>query len=197
MTRGTELSGRTRSRRQSPAVALRTAAAALKLWTPRQFAVAAVASVAVGLLIGVASVLIPNPFFARDIPPVWWNYPVWLVTSVLSGMLTATYVRQDVGQPAGREQAVPEQGSQEQAEEERTSRIGLAGGLLAWFAVGCPVCNKIAVLALGYTGAATWFAGFQPVLAVLALVLTGWALVARLCGQLSCPVAEVPATVAR
>ncbi|EPR75477.1 hypothetical protein ADILRU_2020 [Leifsonia rubra CMS 76R] len=25
--------------------------------------------------------------------------------------------------------------------------------MLAWFAVGCPVCNKIALLALGYTGA--------------------------------------------
>ena len=53
--------------------------------------------------------------------------------------------------------------------------------------MGCPVCNKIALLALGYTGALTWFAPFQPVLAVTALILATFALVWRLKGQLACP----------
>lgn len=58
---------------------------------------------------------------------------------------------------------------------------------LAWFAVGCPVCNKIALLALGYSGAITWFAPVQPLLAVAAMVLTAVALVWRLRGQVVCP----------
>ena len=99
------------------------AAQALRVWTPRQAGVAVVTAVVVGLVIGVATVLIPNPVFARDIPPVWWNYPVWVLTSVLSGMLVATYVRPDGAgaEPAG-----------EEALERRTSRMGMAGGVLAW-----------------------------------------------------------------
>jgi len=53
--------------------------------------------------------------------------------------------------------------------------------------VGCPVCNKIALLALGYSGAITWFAPIQPVLAIGALILTGLALLWRLPAQISCP----------
>lgn len=71
--------------------------------------------------------------------------------------------------------------------ERRSSRMGVAGGILAWFVVGCPVCNKIALLALGYSGAITWFAPVQPLLAVVAMILTAVALVWRLRGQVSCP----------
>ena len=62
----------------------------------------------------------------------------------------------------------------------------MAGVALAWFAVGCPVCNKIALLALGYSGALTWFAPAQPYLAAAALLLTAGALVVRLRGQVYC-----------
>ncbi|WP_182355043.1 hypothetical protein [Flaviflexus huanghaiensis] len=141
---------------------------ALRGWTGRQFAVALAASIGIALLIGIATVLIPNPIFGRDIPPVWWNYPVWILTSIFSGMLVATYVSGD-------------------RSDEKSSRFGVIGTALAWFAVGCPVCNKIALLALGYSGAITWFAPFQPVLAIGALALTGVALVWRLRGQVACP----------
>jgi hypothetical protein len=40
------------------------------------------------------------------------------------------------------------------------------------FAVGCPVCNKLVVLALGFSGAMTYFTPLQPILGVGALVLT-------------------------
>lgn len=145
------------------------------------------------LLVGVVTVLIPNPWFARDIDTVWWNYPVWILTSIGAGMLTATYLR-----PTARSQ--PQDASEqprawEQRTEQRTARMSLAGGVLTWFAVGCPVCNKIALLALGYSGAITWFAPVQPVLALVALVLTGLALVWRLRGQIACPVPSArPAT---
>lgn len=141
-------------------------------WNRRQWIIAGVASVLTALAIGIPTVLIPNPVFGREIEPVWWNYPVWIVTSVLAGMLLATYVRGSAPTDA--------------TTERRTSRFGIAGGALAWFAVGCPVCNKIALLVLGYSGAITWFAPVQPLLGVTALVLTAVALVVRLQGQVEC-----------
>lgn len=150
---------------------VRLAARGLRGWTTRQVWVAAGTAAGFGLFLGLATVLIPNTFFGRDIPPVWWNYPVWVLTSVLVGMLAATYVR-----GSGQER------------DRRTSRLGVLGGVLAWFAVGCPVCNKLALLALGYSGAITWFAPVQPFLALGGLALTGVALVWRLRGQVACPV---------
>ena len=152
---------------------------ALRSWTGRQFAVAAGATVVIALLMGVATVLIPNSLFTRDIPPVWWNYPVWLLTSLLAGLLLATYVRTD------------------EQTERRSGRFGVGGAVLGWFAVGCPVCNKIALIALGYTGALTWFAPLQPVLALGALLLTGLGLYWRLRGQVACPLPTREAQVAR
>jgi len=170
---------------------------ALRSWTPRQILAAALTAIIVAVVIGIATVLIPNPIFARDIPPVWWNYPVWLITSALSGILLATYVRPDPGQPPRPEgddatsgTSFPEDSGASvlARSERRTSRMGMAGGVLAWFAVGCPVCNKIALLALGYSGAITYFTPIQPFLALGAMVLTGVAVVVRLRGQVSCPV---------
>src|SRR5699024_2713634 len=108
------------------------------------------------------------------------NYPVWIVTSALMGLLIATYVAPP-GERAAREESTVEVG------ERRDARTGTAAGMLAWFAVGCPVCNKIALLALGYSGALTWFAPAQPFLAALALALALIAVVSRLRGQVACP----------
>lgn len=181
---------------------LALAGSALRAWTPRQRVAAVAATALVALVIGLATVLIPNPVFAREIPPVWWNYPVWWATSAFSGMLLATYVTARPGADAdasdsaaaardGSTVALPE------IEERRTSRMGVAGGMLAWFAVGCPVCNKLALLALGYSGAITWFAPVQPFMAVGALLLSGVALLWRLRGQVACPVRPRAVEVAR
>lgn len=164
--------------------AVSQAATGLRTLTPRQWAVAAGVAVGFGVLLGLATVLIPNSLFARDIPPVWWNYPVWIATSVFSGLLFDTYVR-DGAEPQ-------EVDSGDDAEAKRSSHAGMAGAFLAWFAVGCPVCNKFALLALGYSGAITWFAPVQPFLAVLALILTGIALVVRLRGRVVCALPSVP-----
>ncbi|MDP9806161.1 sterol desaturase/sphingolipid hydroxylase (fatty acid hydroxylase superfamily) [Trueperella bonasi] len=150
---------------------------ALRLWTSRQWTVTGIAGLIVGLIIGLATVLIPNPIFGRDIPPVWWNYPVWIATSALMGMLVATYVKSP---------------QMDEKSETRTTALGTAGGILAWFAVGCPVCNKIALIALGYSGAITWFAPVQPWLGVIALIFTALALVYRLSGQISCTISTKP-----
>lgn len=158
----------------------------LRTWGPRRVATAVGVAVVFGLLLGVATVLIPNPVFTREIPPVWWNYPVWILTSVLSGMLVGTYVRERPpagSPPSGGIDAV---GYDDTAEARRSSRLGFVGAFLAWFAVGCPVCNKFALLALGYSGAITWFAPVQPFLGIIALALTAVALVVRLRGEVAC-----------
>lgn len=163
---------------------LTLAGRALRAWSARQVLVAAVASLGFALTIGVATVLIPNPVFGRDIPPMAWNYPVWLLASVVTGMLVATYVR-----PSSTNDDAAEVGGR------RESRMGLAGGLLTWFAVGCPVCNKIALLALGYSGAITWFSPVQPFLALGAILLSSTALIWRLRGQIACTVSTQVAPV--
>ena len=151
--------------------AVKDAYRGLLLWDRRRIAVAVAAAAGSAVVIGVATVLIPNSLFARDIPPVWWDYPVWILTAVLIGMLIASYVR----------------GPDVEAER-RSGILGGAGGILGWFAVGCPVCNKIALLALGYTGALTYFAPLQPILAALSIVLLVVAVIIRLKGQYACPV---------
>lgn len=175
-----------------PGESLELSRETLRRWGVRQVLVAAASGVVVGVFIGVATVLIPNPVFARDIAPVWWNYPVWLVTSAMTGMLIATYVREADGARAASDDPAEDSAgtlpAEAAGEARRDSRLGVAGAALAWFAVGCPVCNKIALLALGYSGAITWFAPLQPFLAGASLLLVGVALVGRLRGQTACPV---------
>ena len=163
------------------------AAQALYAWGPRQLGFAAAAAVVVGALVGLVTVLIPNPVFGREIPPEPWNYPVWIVTSVLTGILFATYVRPGTAETSrSGEPAEAGDGS-----DRRNARLGGFATVLAWFAVGCPVCNKIALLALGYSGALTWFAPAQPVLAATALVISAVVVVGRLQGQVACPAPAV------
>lgn len=148
----------------------------LAAWNVRQWRAAALAAGGTAFGLGVATVLIPNPVFGRDIAPVWWNYPVWLAASALTGLLVASYVR------TGAREAEP---TDRQAK--RSGILGTIGAMAAWFAVGCPVCNKIALLALGYSGAIQYFAPAQLWLGLAALLLSTVALVYRLAGQVACP----------
>jgi hypothetical protein len=114
---------------------------------------------------------VTNPWFHRMTPVRWWDRPVWLITAVLAGLLLATFV------------ATP-------AADELAARRGGIGGVLAFFAVGCPVCNKLVVLALGTAGAQTWFEPAQPILGMSSLALLAWALRARMRGERTCAVPE-------
>ena len=55
-----------------------------------------------------------------------------------------------------------------------------AGGVLAFLAIGCPVCNKLVVGLLGTAGALTYFEPFQPILGLAGLALLLAALHVRL-----------------
>ncbi|GAC57858.1 hypothetical protein GOHSU_26_00150 [Gordonia hirsuta DSM 44140 = NBRC 16056] len=165
--------------RQSPRLVID----AVRDATWRQAVVAVVVAALVGVTIGLVTVLIPNDVFGRDVAPVAWNYPVLVATAVLSGLLAATYVRADAGEGSS---------ADDDPEREATAgRLGAVGVVVSWFAVGCPVCNKLALLALGYSGALTWFAPVQPVLGALGLVLLWAALAVRLRNARSCPLPAV------
>jgi len=131
------------------------------------------------LAVGIPTDVIPNPVFGRPVDVTWWSYPILVVTAILGGLLVATYVRVD------------QDTLSEQLDDELDTpgKAGGMGGLLSFFAVGCPTCNKLAVVALGSTGALDWFAPAQPVLAVLSVVLLVWALRARLRSATVCRIA--------
>lgn len=153
-------------------------------WPLRRWMVAAVSALVTVVVIGIPTVLIPNPVFGRAVPVTWWAWPVLVVTAVLSGLVAATYVARP--------------GAVAVADETTPTRTSMAGGFLAYLAVGCPVCNKIALLALGATGAVRWFAPFQPFLGLAAVALLGYALRRRLAGERACPVTvALPAEIER
>ena len=151
----------------------------LRGWSPRRWAVAVGSTIGTVLVIGLPTVLIPNPVFGRQVPTVWWNWPALLVAAALSGLLVATYVRA----PG------PAVGSDAAGTDETGSRRGMLGGVLTFFAVGCPVCNKVVLLALGSSGAMQWFAPVQPMLAIGAAAALAWALHTRLAGERACSLA--------
>ena len=131
--------------------------------------------------------MIANPVFGRTIAPTPWAMNVLIATSVLAGLLTATYVRND-GPALVRSPNVPDV-----LPDDHTARRGALGGLLAYLAIGCPVCNKIVLIALGATGAVRFFAPVQPYLAAAGLIALAWALVVRLRGELTCSLRTGPA----
>lgn len=145
--------------------------AELRTWPARRWQ-AAIAVAALTLLVtAIPTAMIPTPLFSRDIPTTAWAWPVLIITSALAGMVTATYVaRRDTRQG-----------------KDRGSKLGTIGAFTTFFAVGCPVCNKLVLIALGYTGALQYFAPAQPFLAALAIVLLGWALIVRVRRESTCP----------
>ncbi|MEU0681308.1 MULTISPECIES: hypothetical protein [Streptomyces] len=142
----------------------------MRTWPVRRWVVALAVTVLAALVIGVPTGVISTPLYTRMTPVLWWNYPVWAVTSALEGLLVATYVRG--AEPAPQDQEVS-------ASRPRTARA-LAAAVLSAFAVGCPICNKLVVLAIGVSGAMSFWAPAQPVLALASIALLAHALVRRL-----------------
>lgn len=147
----------------------------VRSWPARRWAAAVLGALVVGLLVALPTAVIPNPVFGRAIEVTWWSYPVVIISAVLGGMLIATYVARPVAAAPG-------------DPTDRPTKLGMAGGFIAFFAVGCPVCNKLVLLALGASGAVTWFAPIQPLLAVASIALMAYALYARLGGEVACAV---------
>jgi len=122
-------------------------------------------------VIALPTAMVDNPVFGREIGVTSWSVTVIVISSILTGLLTATYVKNDFSD-----------------ENPRQLKIGGAGALLSYFAVGCPVCNKLALIALGYSGAIQYFAPIQPYLAVAGIALLAYSLRMRLNNEYSCSI---------
>jgi hypothetical protein len=144
--------------------------AALRL--DRRFIAWAIAWALVSLLaFGVAAAIIPNPVFGRQIPPEPFAIAVWLVSAPLMGLLGATYSAPAI--PAATATRLmplviePAGG----ASHRQGTTLGTVAGFGAFLAIGCPVCNKVALVLLGAGGAMTVFAPLQPLIGAASLVL--------------------------
>ncbi|MGA7672519.1 MAG: hypothetical protein WBW04_18995 [Nitrolancea sp.] len=129
------------------------------------------AGVATAILIGIPTVLIPNPIFGREVPVRPRDYLFLAITVLLTGLLAATY-------------ALPAHCSLQDGKM-------AVGGFLSFLAVGCPVCNKVVVLALGASGAMSYFSPLQPLLALISTLLIGYAIWIRLRSVQSAPATGV------
>jgi hypothetical protein len=141
----------------------------LRGWTVWQWAAGLGGAALAAVVVAIPTGIIATPFYHRMTPVLWWNYPALALTAALEGFLLATYVR------AGR------------AGQANTGKAA-TGGVLAFLAVGCPVCNKLVVLAVGVSGALSFWAPLQPLLALASFTLLVFAVHQRLRGMKSCPV---------
>jgi hypothetical protein len=153
--------------------------ATLLTWTTRRWLAAVTVAAGTFLLLGLPSAVIANPVFGRAIAPTPWAMQVLIATSVLAGLLAATYVRNEghalVASPV-----------RVLGTDQRPARRGAVGALLAYLAIGCPVCNKVVLLAMGSTGAVRLFAPVQPYLAAAGVIALSWALIVRLRAEATC-----------
>jgi hypothetical protein len=112
------------------------------------------------VVIGIPSDVIPNPWFTRQIPVDGFDVFVLVSLSLLTGALAVTYAIASGPTVAA-------------------NRSGIGSGVLGFFAISCPVCNKIVLALIGTSGASGWFASIQPLLGIAAIALASTALVVR------------------
>ena len=163
--------------------------AALRL--DRRFVAWAFAWAVLSLLaFGLVAAIIPNPIFGRQIPPAPFAIAVWLASAPLMGVLGATYSAPAATSPAALPMSTvldPTSGPRHR----QGTTFGTVAGFGAFLAIGCPVCNKIALVLLGTSGAMTVFAPMQPIIGAASLtLLTGtlaWRFRLRARGNV-CPV---------
>lgn len=77
----------------------------LRDWPLRRWLSGAAAAVLIYVVVAIPTVLIPNNFFSREIPPTWWSYTALGLSSLITGLLVATYVASPIartGPPTSR-----------------------------------------------------------------------------------------------
>jgi hypothetical protein len=108
---------------------------------------ALLATIASALIVGVPTDVIDTPWFTRMTPVRVWEYPVLVLTALLTGAWFWLRAADRSGASSG----------------------VLGSSVLSTLAVGCPICNKIVVALLGVSGALGIWAPMQPVLGALSV----------------------------
>lgn len=151
---------------------VQTLAAPLSTLADRRLLGWAAAGTLLSLLVyGLITAIIPNPVFGRGIAPEPFAIVTWLASAPLMGLVLATYLAPP---PASAVVPLGTSGSRD------GSTLGAIGGMAAFLAIGCPTCNKIALLLLGASGAVTVFGPIQPFIGAASLVLLAVTLAWRL-----------------
>jgi len=149
---------------------------------PRLLAWALAFGIAVLLSFGLITAIIPNPVFGRSIPPEPFAIVVWLISAPLAGLIAATYVVA----PSWNHAPASVIGASAPADASGTRRpadgttLGSVAGFAAFLAIGCPLCNKVALVLLGTSGALSVFAPIQPLIGAVSVVLLAVTLAWRL-----------------
>lgn len=150
----------------------------MRTWNWRRRSAAVLVAALAGVLTGIPTGIIRSNMYHRMTPVLWWNYPIWAASAVLTGLIAATYL----------------------VHAQRVSDIGFGraagGSVLSVFAVGCPICNKLVVGLTGTAGALTFWAPIQPLLGLVSIGLLGFALRTRLRREQVCPRPKVPTAAA-
>jgi len=140
-----------------------------------------------GLAFGLVTAIIPNPVFGRQIPPEGFAIGVWLVSAPLMGIVMATYTAPVAPSPI---RLVPLGPADAATAQGRSTTLGSLAGFGAFLAIGCPVCNKVALVLLGTSGALSVYAPIQPLIGAVSLTLlvvtVAWRLRLRASGS-ACP----------
>jgi hypothetical protein len=138
----------------------------------RRFVVWAAAWTLVALVaFGILTAIIPSPFFVRPIAPEPFALFVWIVSAPLMGLVAATYTvptRTGLAPPVPLVEGTPL--GQGTAPREGTT-MGSLAGFGAFLAIGCPICNKVALVLLGTSGAMSVYAPLQPIIGAVSLGL--------------------------
>lgn len=172
--------------------AWRTWRTSLAQWSARRWWTAFGCGLGIALIIALPTAVIPNPIFGRAIDVTWWSYPTVILSGLFGGLLMASYVREPSSSRSATDtDSDAEQGTTADEIKDPALRWGTIGGFASFFAVGCPVCNKLILIALGTTGAVNWFAPVQPFLALASILFMAWALDMRLRNQDSCSLTKV------
>ncbi len=127
---------------------------------------------------GLVAAIIPNPVFGRQVPVEPFAIAVWLLSAPLMGLLGATYTAP--GPVARAEPAALVLTPAGVATNHDGTTLGAVASVGAFLAIGCPVCNKIALVLLGTSGAMTIFAPIQPAIGAVSLALLAATLAWRL-----------------
>ncbi len=130
----------------------------LSLFSLREWLLTVIGTAAALVAIGVPTAIVDNPVFVRMTPVRPQDYVIWVLSSVLGGLIIGSFGA---------------------TRHRREGGKSLGGGILSYLAVGCPICNKLVVLLLGTSGALAWFAPLQLYIGIASIALLAWCLYLR------------------
>lgn len=113
-----------------------------------------------GLVFGIPTALIPNPWFVRMIEATTIDYIFLSMESVLAGSYVALTLWQ-------RSRGI-------------SGKCAVGGGVLGFLAYACPICNKLLVWLFGTGILLSYLQPARPYLGIVGIALLSYALYAQI-----------------